>query len=315
MYASSRYIYLLVICALLALIPSVTAAPCGCLAEYDWTFDFSSAQTWVTVRVTIHPDPSIPAFQNGWRMHMSSANMVDQVQAYTADTNQTLNFRLEKSQTEGDLVVLFGGSKPDGFTFYAKWLDREIPRVANDQLEAVWDWGRLHPGVHSHTYHLWLPKGYSLVTLSSSPTSSPKTAMQDGRPYVTFSGVVPAQSPFSWRLAAKQEGSQAALGGLVPMSTLQQMLGAAGTGASVVLGWFFKTRKRRFLSGYLTKVDSTYNEYAVNKEECKSRLVGMREEVVRLLNKGKLDETHYQILEGKITQYLQTLSTPTKSDP
>ena len=142
--------------------------------------------------------------------------------------------------------------------------------------------------------------------------------MRDERAYVTFSAVGPPNSNFSWKLVAKQEASTGTqgtlLGGLIPMSTLQQILGAAGTGASVVLGWLIKTRKRRFLSGYLARIDSTYNQYAVNKEECKSRLVKMKDEVLQLLKKGKLDEAHYTILNDKITQYLQTLPPSTKTD-
>lgn len=87
----------------------------------------------------------------------------------------------------------------------------------------------------------------------------------------------------------------------------QQLLGAAATGGSVVLGWLFKTRKRRFLTGYMAKIDSTFNEYAVNKDECQTRLEKMRTDIVHMLKTGKIDESHFTILEDKITHYLKEL--------
>ena len=85
-------------------------------------------------------------------------------------------------------------------------------------------------------------------------------------------------------------------------------LGAVATAGSVILGWFFTTRKRRFLSGYLTKIDSTYNSYAVNREECKGRLNQMKDDVAEMLKKGKIDVSHFGVLEGKISQYLRDLN-------
>jgi len=85
-------------------------------------------------------------------------------------------------------------------------------------------------------------------------------------------------------------------------------IGGIATAGSLLLGWFFKTRKRRFLSGYMTKIDSTYNNYAVNREECKGRLNQMKDDVAEMLKKGKIDDTHFGILEGKISQYLRDLT-------
>jgi len=302
------YLFFIVVCAVLVL-PPVHAQSCGCPAEYDWVFDVSPTQTWITVKVTLHHssyDRQIN-FGNSWRFYFPSPNSVDSVAAYTADTNQTLNFRVEKNQTAVSISILFGGAKPDGFAFYVKWLDSEMPRIVGDQLEAEWTHPqRAFPAPHPETYHLWLPPGYSAPTVTSVPSSTPKTSTQDGRTYVSFSATGQSHTDFSWRLVAKQ-ASQGTLGNILPISTLQQVLGGAATGASILLGWFIKTRKRRFLSGYLTRIDSTYNEYAVNREECKSRLEKMKEDVLQMLKKGKLDEAHFAILDGKITQYIKDL--------
>ncbi|MFH0848029.1 MAG: hypothetical protein V1857_00820 [archaeon] len=95
--------------------------------------------------------------------------------------------------------------------------------------------------------------------------------------------------------------------GFLNMSTLQQIAGVAGTGAAGVAGWFFKTRKRRVVSSYLIKVDSTFNEYSMNREDCKKRLTQLREEAIQLLRKGKVDEPHFALIENKLTGYLKDL--------
>ena len=87
----------------------------------------------------------------------------------------------------------------------------------------------------------------------------------------------------------------------------QQLLGGAATGVSVVLGWLFKTRKRRFLTSYMAKIDSTFNEYAVNRDECQARLEKMSTDIVHMLKTGKIDESHFTILEDKITHYQKEL--------
>ena len=83
--------------------------------------------------------------------------------------------------------------------------------------------------------------------------------------------------------------------------------GAAAVGAPL-MGWMFKTRKRRFVSGYLTKIDSTYNEYFMNREECRKRLVHMKDEIVQLLKKGKIDEPHFTIIDSKLERYMKDLA-------
>ncbi len=210
----SRYkcILLVVVCAGLMLIPSVNAQSSNCPAEYDWVFDFSRTQTWITVRVTIHHSPydrQLPNFGSGWKFNFPSFTAVDNVQAYAADTNQTLNFRIVKNQTATILSISFGGNKSDGFAFYVKWLDSEMPRIVGDQLEAEWTHvQRLFPGPHPETYHLWLPVEYSAATVTSSPSSAPQISTQDGRAYVTFSAVGQSHNNFSWKLVAKQQASQ-----------------------------------------------------------------------------------------------------------
>lgn len=92
-------------------------------------------------------------------------------------------------------------------------------------------------------------------------------------------------------------------------------LGAVATVISIMIGWLLTTRKRRLLSGYLTKIDSTYNSYAVNREECKGRLNQMKDDVADMLKTGKIDATHFAVLESKISQYLRDLKVREQSTP
>ena len=78
----------------------------------------------------------------------------------------------------------------------------------------------------------------------------------------------------------------------------------------------FRKRKGRLdvrtLSSYLEKIDSTYNEFAVDREECRARLERLKRDVIEMLNKGTIDEGHFLMLDEKITAYLKDLSIATK---
>jgi len=107
---------------------------------------------------------------------------------------------------------------------------------------------------------------------------------------------------------SKSQTSSSSLFGLETTQLLQIAGGGAAAVGAPLMGWMFKTRKRRFVSGYLTKIDSTYNEYSMNREECRKRLTQMKDEAVQLLKKGKVDEPHFTIIDNKLTQYLKDLA-------
>jgi len=95
--------------------------------------------------------------------------------------------------------------------------------------------------------------------------------------------------------------------GSLDVSRLLQIVGVAATAGAGFFGWFLKTRKRRFVSGYLMKIDSTYNQYSMNREECRRRLLQMKEEAIQLLKKGKIDEPHFALVDSKLTVYLKEI--------
>jgi hypothetical protein len=106
--------------------------------------------------------------------------------------------------------------------------------------------------------------------------------------------------------ASQSTASQLFLGS-ISMSTLQQIGGAAAAGGSGFMGWYLTTRKRRFASGYMTKIDSTYNDYLSNREECIKRLTQMKHEAIQLLNKGRVDAPHFTLIDNKLNEYLRQL--------
>jgi len=115
-------------------------------------------------------------------------------------------------------------------------------------------------------------------------------------------------TPITSTPATTSQPSSSMLFGL-DMTELIQLAGAGAAAAAVpFLGWLFKTRKRRFASSYLTKVDSVYNEFFMNREECRRRLEQMKGEIVQLLKKGKIDEPQFTILDTKLERYLKDLA-------
>ena len=95
-------------------------------------------------------------------------------------------------------------------------------------------------------------------------------------------------------------------------SLLQAVGGISLSGGGLIVGIYHKNRKRRTLSSYLTKIDSTYNQYAVNREDCKTQLEQLKREIIQLLNKGKIDESHFELLDEKIKDYLLALAEETQ---
>ncbi len=77
----------------------------------------------------------------------------------------------------------------------------------------------------------------------------------------------------------------------------------------------FKNRKRGALSSYLTKIDSTYNQYAVDRIECRTQLERLKSDAIEMLKTGKIDEGHFLMLDEKITQYLKDLTQTTAKEP
>jgi len=88
---------------------------------------------------------------------------------------------------------------------------------------------------------------------------------------------------------------------------LIQIGGVAVTGASIVAGWLFKTKKRRFVSDYLRKIDSICSIHSANRDKCREHLLEMKGEALRLFEKGKIDESQFSVIDTKLAQRLKDL--------
>lgn len=86
-----------------------------------------------------------------------------------------------------------------------------------------------------------------------------------------------------------------------------QIGGVAVTGASIVAGWLFKTKKRRFVSDYLKKIDSICSIHSANRDKCREHLLEMKGEALQLFEKGKIDESQLSVIDTKLAQRLKDL--------
>ena len=204
----------------------------------------------------------------------------------------------------GTLTVSYSSTGPVDFwildqTQYASWLSALgtdcRPRTAQSVFKRYPSSGEIPPYAYDDAIQFKSANTYYFVfvNLNQNPTYVTLTVGSKGEITSSSSTTFTTPSPFN------------ILG--LSTSTLQTIAGAVGTGGAAIFGWFFKTRKRRFVSGYLMKVDSTYNEYSMNREECRKRLTHMKNEIIHLLKNGKVDEPHYTLIDNKITEYLKDL--------
>jgi YVTN family beta-propeller protein len=75
---------------------------------------------------------------------------------------------------------------------------------------------------------------------------------------------------------------------------------------SIIVGWFFRNRQRRYLSKYMTLIDVAYETLYRNNnsKEFSLRLQLIRMEVIHLFKKGKISDSHYNILQNRISEYM-----------
>jgi YVTN family beta-propeller protein len=79
---------------------------------------------------------------------------------------------------------------------------------------------------------------------------------------------------------------------------------------SIIVGWLFRNRQRRNLNKYMTLIDVAYETLheSNNSRECLLRLQLIRKEVTHLFKKGKINDSYYNILQNKISEYMVKLN-------
>ncbi len=97
----------------------------------------------------------------------------------------------------------------------------------------------------------------------------------------------------------------------IPTISLEQymfmVLGGIGA-ASILAGVYYRQRERRYLKRYMNRIDTAYETLnESDRAECIRRIENIRRDITELFKKGKINDSHYNILDKKIFEYLQKL--------
>jgi YVTN family beta-propeller protein len=88
---------------------------------------------------------------------------------------------------------------------------------------------------------------------------------------------------------------------------LFMILGSIGT-TSILAGVYYRRKERKYLKRYMNRIDATYdNLNESNRLECIRQLENTRREITESFKKGTINDSHYNILDKKIFEYLQKL--------
>jgi hypothetical protein len=71
-----------------------------------------------------------------------------------------------------------------------------------------------------------------------------------------------------------------------------------------LFGFLSIKKKRSRLRQYLEKIDDIFNKYNKNYQRCQQELITLRESIRNEVKDGKLEESHYLILDKKLDDYL-----------
>lgn len=158
--------------------------------------------------------------------------------------------------------------------------------------------------------------GSSISISTTRSTSSMQSLSTTSMSTSSLQSLSTSASTMSASTQAPPVSSLAILGYEVPLTSLLLVVGVAIiAGGGLTGGLLVRNRRRstttRALSSYLEKIDSTYNEYAVDREECRTRLEKLKRDAIEMLNNGKLEEGHFLMLDEKISEYLKDLTQTT----
>jgi YVTN family beta-propeller protein len=85
----------------------------------------------------------------------------------------------------------------------------------------------------------------------------------------------------------------------------------------IPVGWAALNRRkhRSYLNRYTKTIDAAYDAAYSKKDESKRHLVEIRREMTDQFNKGKITESHYEMLDKKILEYIKKLESPDVPPP
>lgn len=91
----------------------------------------------------------------------------------------------------------------------------------------------------------------------------------------------------------------------------EYLLGFYGIVLSLIIPgiarWFNRRRQMKYVNQYMTTILSGYDSNKQNKDECLRSLENIRRQVDLSFAKGRVDESNYKILNGKISEYQKQL--------
>jgi hypothetical protein len=76
-----------------------------------------------------------------------------------------------------------------------------------------------------------------------------------------------------------------------------------------------RRKHRSYLNRYTKTIDAAFDASYRKKDESERRLVQIRREMTDQFNKGKITESHYEILDKKISEYIKKLESPDVPPP
>ncbi len=79
---------------------------------------------------------------------------------------------------------------------------------------------------------------------------------------------------------------------------------------SIIVGWFFRNRQRRHLNKYMAIIETAYEALSDNNntKDCLLHLQLVRKEITYLFGKGKITDGYYNILDRKISEYIERVT-------
>ena len=84
------------------------------------------------------------------------------------------------------------------------------------------------------------------------------------------------------------------------------MVAAIVGSTSISAGWYYKKRERSYLNKSMNRIDYTYHALKNDKVEGVKQLENIQKEITNLFKKGKLTDSHYNILDKRITDLINT---------
>jgi YVTN family beta-propeller protein len=85
------------------------------------------------------------------------------------------------------------------------------------------------------------------------------------------------------------------------------MVAATVGSTSIFAGWYYKRRERSYLNQSMNRIDFTYDALKKDKIEGVKQLEELRKEITNLFKKGKLTDSHYNILDKRISELINIL--------